>query len=103
MPLYVTDKGQWSGSRAEAEATAKGGEVTAIDLPFPPTKADVLAFLNRLGAKPPHSALRLPLDPEGERYRVYCRGQFVGSTRAADERTACGNIASELVARPGGD
>lgn len=104
MPLYVTPKGRWVGSRAEAEGLAKTdrtdpAEIVAVDLNFPASRADVLALLNKLGAAPARTPQRAQVDPEAGRFRVYCRGQFVGSTRAANAQEACANIAGELIAR----
>lgn len=94
MPLYVTPAGQWSTSRAQA-----GPDATEIDLPFPATKADVVALLNRMTVRPSHTPVRAACDEEAPRWRVHCRGQFVASTRAYDEAEACQNIAGELYAR----
>lgn len=104
MAIYATPKGQWFGSQALASAAAirEGSDPdswSAFDMPFPASKPDVLALLNRLGVKP-STARRAETSTDDTRYRVFCRGQFVGVTYAPDQATACKNIGAELVARP---
>lgn len=114
MPLYVTPTGRWSGSQSQAatdtrEEGSKPGSYKTVEVAFPITRQGVIDLLNaHAGRGEPEPSPRpqrtMPdpalTSPDDARWRVGCRGQFVGSTRAGSAVQACQNIATELYAYP---
>ncbi|AKM09366.1 hypothetical protein [Croceicoccus naphthovorans] len=105
MNLYVTPKGRYVGTQAEAaKATraegSKAGSWKAITVPT--DKTNLLAFLNngwREPGPPPTRAASIPKPKKskgGSRYRAYFKGLFAGVVLASSQ-TQAEERAAELI------
>lgn len=133
MSLYVTPRGTWAGTEAEARKAckaegSKSGAFKKVDTPK--DKAAWLRLLNGAKVRAPRpgevtseitgqgsgwisgrmvmhgeNQQQLPKEqpvPEHRgprRYRVYCRGLFVGATPARNPEQAIANIVAQCEAR----
>lgn len=112
MKLYVTPKGQWVGTQAEAPAACREegsppGSWKAVDVPT--DKQNLLLFLNK-GWKPaepepvaPRVRVRTPPSSGSElRWRVYGgirEKMFISAAHATTESEAIKQVADTLYAR----